>query len=372
MSLLQSPAAWAALALILMAASIRLSLAGRQRALIERDPRGMPARERLFRRLIADGWQSAWAIVLLLLGLPLVAWLEQRLGTEAAVALAVVVGILWQTAASPPGLRARVLFDGLLVLLFAALVAALAAWVTATARTAIGPFWWLTAWPLGLIVYPLWSAWRPKGRQQAAGLAPEPLDNGALKSRLESLLAAFGAESATVLCRRSAQGPGSANASVSGTLARPRIVLEEPLIRVLTPEQIEAVIAHEMAHLLQAHPRSRSQVLAAAGLATLAIVAPVADAAALAYGHAAALALAWALAPSAWLFLTPLVHSRTRAFEFEADRVAAAKTSASALSEALVALNRHNATAHDFDPWYALVFHPHPPPGLRIARLRET
>ncbi len=70
--------------------------------------------------------------------------------------------------------------------------------------------------------------------------------------------------------------------------------------------------------------------------------------------------------------LTPLLSLLSRRDEFEADRYAAANSSASDLVAALVKLYEDNAATLTPDPLHSLFYDSHPPAALRIARLQEA
>ncbi|AYH44858.1 M48 family metallopeptidase [Azoarcus sp. DN11] len=245
---------------------------------------------------------------------------------------------------------------------------------------AMGERWWLWVWlfwlGFNLLAQFVWPTF----------IAPlfnkfTPLADEALKTRVEGLLARCGFRSRGLFVmdgsRRSAHG----NAYFTGFGAAKRIVFFDTLLDKLQPEEVEAVLAHELGHFHHRHIWKRLAVVAAASLGMLWLLGwlmgqawffaglGVAPAAA---GTAVALAL-FALALPAFTFpLAPLMSHWSRVHEFEADAYAAQQTRAADLAQALVKLYRDNASTLTPDPLYSRFFDSHPPAALRVARLRST
>lgn len=244
---------------------------------------------------------------------------------------------------------------------------------------AMGERWWLWVWifwlAFNLLALFIWPTF----------IAPlfnkfTPLADEALKARVEALLARCGFRSRGLFVmdgsRRSAHG----NAYFTGFGAAKRIVFFDTLLDKLRPEEVEAVLAHELGHFRHHHIWKRLAVISAASLGLLWLlgwlmgqtwffaglgVAPSA-------GTAVALAL-FALALPYFTFpAAPLMSYWSRVHEFEADAYAAQQTRASDLAQALVKLYRDNAATLTPDPLYSSFFDSHPPAALRVARLRSS
>ncbi|HTS20278.1 MAG TPA: M48 family metallopeptidase [Casimicrobiaceae bacterium] len=253
---------------------------------------------------------------------------------------------------------------------------ALVLWLMARA----GALWWLYAWlawvafqVLVLALYPTVIA--PLYNKFA------PLADGGVKERVERLLArcGFRAKGLYVMdgSRRSAHG----NAYFTGFGAARRIVFFDTLLARLSPEEIEAVLAHELGHFKLKHVIKRTAWLAAASLALLALLGWLAGepwfyaglgvpGPAPRYGVALALFM---LALPAFTFIgSPLAAMYSRRHEFEADEYAARNASAQALVAALVKLYQDNATTLTPDPLHSAFYDSHPPASARIARLEPA
>ncbi|HET7756434.1 MAG TPA: M48 family metallopeptidase [Steroidobacteraceae bacterium] len=241
-----------------------------------------------------------------------------------------------------------------------------------------GRWWWLWAWGLwlGVMLLMAW-AW-------PAVIAPlfnrfAPLEDQALKRRIEALLERCGFASRGVFVIDSSRRSTHGNAYFTGIGRSKRIVFFDTLLERLAHPEVEAVLAHELGHFRLRHVRQRLLLSMATALAGLALLGWLAGQRAFyqALGvplpsmHAALLLFMLAVPPFA-LFLTPLAALWSRRHEFDADRFASRHASAAELAAALVKLHRDNASTLTPDPWYVAFYYSHPPPLARITRLRTA
>jgi STE24 endopeptidase len=239
-----------------------------------------------------------------------------------------------------------------------------------------GYWWWIWVWGLWLsVMFVMAWAW-------PAFIAPlfnrfSPLEDAALKGRIEALLARCGFASKGVFVVDNSRRSSHGNAYFTGIGRNKRIVFFDTLLERLAPPEIEAVLAHELGHFKLKHVRARLLLSIATtflGLALLgwlkqrpefyaALGVPTAST------HAALLLFVLAV-PAATFFITPLASWWSRRHEFEADAFATRTANAAELASALVKLNRDNASTLTPDPWYAAFYYSHPAPLARIARLQ--
>lgn len=113
-------------------------------------------------------------------------------------------------------------------------------------------FWWILlgavyiAFSLGIsVVYPLFIA--PLFNKFT------PLEDGELKTRLESLLKKCGFKASGLFVMDASRRSGHSNAYFTGFGKSKRVVLYDTLIEQLTPEEIEAVLGHELGHYKNHH-----------------------------------------------------------------------------------------------------------------------
>jgi STE24 endopeptidase len=172
--------------------------------------------------------------------------------------------------------------------------------------------------------------------------------------------------------KRSAHG----NAYFTGLGREKRIVFFDTLLQSLTPPQVEAVLAHELAHYKLRHIPQRLVVSALTSFAGFALLGWLAqhDGFYSALGvsqpgnSSAVLLFALVLPAFTWL-LSPLAAAWSRRHEYEADAFAARVSSGPELAQALVSLYRENASTLTPDPLHSAFYDSHPPPVSRIARL---
>jgi len=240
-----------------------------------------------------------------------------------------------------------------------------------------GGWWWLYAWLVwaGFALLMTW-AW-------PAFIAPlfnrfSPLEDEALKARIEALLERCGFASKGVFVmdgsRRSAHG----NAYFTGLGRNKRIVFFDTLLERLGHGEIESVLAHELGHFRLRHVTRRLMLSLAAGLGGLALLGWLYRwpdfYAALGVDQPsshAALLLFVLVTPVFTFFLTPLAAMWSRRHEYQADDFAARHASGDELALALVKLHRDNASTLTPDPVYTAFYYSHPPAVARISRLRS-
>ena len=307
---------------------------------------------------------AAFALITGLIDLPFEAWstfrLEQRHGFNHMT----------------PGLWLADQAKGVLVgALLGLPIAALILWLMGTA----GATWWLWAWAvwvgfnlLVLVLYP-------------TVIAPlfnkfQPLEDGALKARVEGLMARCGFAAKGLFVMDGSRRSAHANAYFTGFGAAKRVVFFDTLLSKLSPPEVEAVLAHELGHFKHRHVTKRIVAMFALSLAGFALlgwlsqqvwfyaglgVRPSLDAP----NDALALLLFLLVGPVFSFFVTPLFAGLSRRHEFEADAYACAQTSARDLGGALLKLYEDNASTLTPDRLYVRFYYSHPPASERLAAM---
>jgi len=240
----------------------------------------------------------------------------------------------------------------------------------------MGETWWLYVWLtwaafnlLIAMIYPTLIA--PLFNKFS------PLEDAALRSRIESLLAKCGFRSRGLFVMDGSKRSSHGNAYFTGFGAAKRIVLFDTLISRLAPTEIEAVLAHELGHFSLRHVWKRMGLLFAASLAFFWVLGLLIGRqwffTALgvhAQGTAMALVLFFMVVPVFTFLLQPLASWYSRLHEFEADAYAARVADPRDLARALVKLYQDNATTLTPDPLHSAFYDSHPPALLRIVRLQ--
>lgn len=250
---------------------------------------------------------------------------------------------------------------------------------------ATGATWWLWAWAawmgfqlLVLVLYPTW-------------IAPlfntfTPMGHTVARERVEALLARCGFRSAGLFVMDGSRRSGHGNAYFTGFGKAKRIVFFDTLLLRLSPDEIEAVLAHELGHFRLRHVAKRIAGSAVVSLAFLALLAWLAQSTWFYTG----LGIPEALLPSVFarpgvglelfllalpvftFLLEPAIAAYSRRHEFEADAFATRHASAAALREALVKLYEDNAATLTPDPLHSAFYDSHPPAILRIERIQAA
>ena len=243
------------------------------------------------------------------------------------------------------------------------------------AMRALTGLWWLWAW-LALVVLMLVAP-----TIFVRFIAPrfnkfEPLE-GALRARIEGVLARSGFRASGLFTMDASKRTAHGNAYFIGFGRTKRIVLFDTLIETSTPEEIEAVVAHELGHFKHRHVLFGLFRGAAILLVVLAAFGWLAKQPWLlpSFGvthqdDALALYVCMLLASIVGPLSAPLSNWISRRNEYQADDFARRAVGADPMVGALTRLARDNASTLTPDPLYALVHHSHPSVPLRVRHLR--
>lgn len=260
--------------------------------------------------------------------------------------------------------------------LLGAPLAALVLWMMG----ATGAFWWLWTWGvwmgfnlLMLLLYPtLIAPWFNKF---------QPLENAELKDRVTQLMARCGFTSKGFYVMDGSKRSAHANAYFTGFGASKRVVFYDTLLAQLTPDEVDAVLAHELGHFKHRHIVKRIVSMFALSLVGFALLGWLSGQAWFYTGlgvipnlrganDALALILFLMVLPLFSTFVSPVFAQLSRKHEFEADAYAMAQTSGADLSSALLKLYKDNASTLTPDPIYVKFYYSHPPATERLGRMQ--
>ncbi|MBY6243624.1 M48 family metallopeptidase [Methylosinus sp. Sm6] len=201
-----------------------------------------------------------------------------------------------------------------------------------------------------------------------------PLEDEALKARMEALLARCGFESGGLFVMDASTRSSRGNAYFSGFGKAKRIVFFDTLLRKHTPDEIIAILAHELGHFKFGHVRQR--LLQAASLVFVGFLAlhlafsqGLAGAFGLPYDPGVVLVVVTTAGAPVLHLLSPLTNYLSRRAEFQADDFAREICGREPMVSALTKLSRDNLATLTPDQLYALFYYSHPPAPLRIAAL---
>lgn len=244
---------------------------------------------------------------------------------------------------------------------------------------AAGSWWWLWAWLiltafnlLMMVIYPTW-------------IAPlfntfSPLEDASLKTRVENLMKRCGFSANGLYVMDGSRRSGHANAYFTGFGSAKRVVFFDTLLTQLSPQEVEAVLAHELGHFRHKHILKRLVGMFALTLFSLAMLGYLSQQAWFYQGlgvasdpgvarDAQALILFSLTLPLVSFFVSPLMSLMSRRHEFEADEFAVRQTSGQDLSSALLKLYEDNASTLTPDPVYAGFYYSHPDAAQRLSRI---
>ena len=241
----------------------------------------------------------------------------------------------------------------------------------------MGDSWWLYVWAvwvsfslLLLFIYPSFIA--PLFNKF------KPLDDITLKTRIEALLKRCGFTAQGLFVMDGSKRSSHGNAYFTGFGKTKRIVFFDTLITRLNPNEIDAVLAHELGHFKRQHVIKRIVLTFSVSLGFLWLLAQLIHADWFYAGlgvnvhsnTAMALLLFFMVLPAFTFLLQPISSAYSRKHEFEAYAYAAQQTASADLVTALVKLYQDNAATLTPDPLYSTFYSSHPPAMIRISRLQ--
>lgn len=242
-----------------------------------------------------------------------------------------------------------------------------------------GSWWWLWAWGawmvfnlLVLVLYP-------------TVIAPlfnkfQPLEDETLKARVTALMQRCGFAAKGLFVMDGSKRSAHANAYFTGFGASKRVVFYDTLLKQLNPEEVDAVLAHELGHFKHKHIIKRILSMFAMSLAGFALLGWLSTQVWFYTGlgvrpnmtgsnDALALLLFLLVVPVFSFFISPIFALFSRKHEFEADAYAIAQTDGRNLQSALLKLYQDNASTLTPDPLFVKFYYSHPPASERLARL---
>ncbi len=237
-------------------------------------------------------------------------------------------------------------------------------------------WWWLAAWALGLLVSLILGFVAP------VLLAPlffrfRPLQDATLRARFQELAARARVPVVGVYEMGASAKTRRSNAAVTGFGRTRRVVITDTMLADYSPEEIEAVLAHELAHEKFLDPLKTLVVGAVVSLLMFSFAALAYAATWASYGFAslhdmAALPLLALYSGIVSEALGPAELAWSRLREARADRFSLKITrNPSAFAAAMVKLHDRNLGVADPKPWETWLFYSHPPGRERVELARS-
>jgi STE24 endopeptidase len=236
--------------------------------------------------------------------------------------------------------------------------------------------WWMLAWALFMVLFVVLAQVAP------VVLFPifykfEPLDNEDLRRRLIVLSDRAGTRVRGVYRWKLSEKSKKANAALTGLGATRRIILADTLLDNYTPDEIEAVLAHELGH--HVHRHILKSIFVQAGITLLGFWAAnwvlhysvdhhmfeeMSD-----FANLPLLALVSVVLS---LLLMPALNAYSRFHERQADRYAF--ESISSVEPFITSMNKlaeQNLAERTPSKWVEWFFHSHPAISRRLAAAKE-
>ena len=243
----------------------------------------------------------------------------------------------------------------------------------------VGGAWWLWGFGLMFAVQLLMLVLYPKLILPLFNKLT-PLPEGELRTRLLALADRTGFKASTIEVMDGSKRSGHSNAFFTGFGRFRRIVLFDTLIAQLTPEELEAVLAHEVGHYRRGHIPKTLALSAAIQLGAFAAIAWLASSD---WFNPAFHFPAHELAPSFLLFgllsgavifwFSPLGNILSRKHEYEADAFAREAMGGSGpLVAALRKLSQKNLSNLTPHPWFSGFYYSHPTLVEREAAMAKN
>ena len=242
-----------------------------------------------------------------------------------------------------------------------------------------GSWWWLWAWGAWMVFNLLILVLYP------TVIAPlfnkfQPLEDETLKTRVTALMQRCGFAAKGLFVMDGSKRSAHANAYFTGFGASKRVVFYDTLLKQLNPDEVDAVLAHELGHFKHKHIIKRIVSMFAMSLAGFALLGWLSTQVWFYTGlgvrpnmsgsnDALALLLFLLVVPVFSFFISPIFAVFSRKHEFEADAYAIAQTDGKNLQSALLKLYQDNASTLTPDPLYVKFYYSHPPASERLARL---
>ena len=239
----------------------------------------------------------------------------------------------------------------------------------------MGQYWWIYTWVF-ISLFSLIMIW-----VYPTFIAPlfnkfSPLSDKELEIKIKSLITKSGFQSNGIFVMDGSKRSSHGNAYFTGMGESKRIVFFDTLLKDMSHDEIEAILAHELGHFHNKHIRKNIVSTFLITLFGLALLGYLIDQEWFFSGLGVtevnnhnALIVFTMVAPVFTFLISPISNMLSRKHEFEADNFAATHTDAKNLISSLIKLYKENASTLTPDKIYSTFHHSHPPASERIGEL---
>jgi STE24 endopeptidase len=251
------------------------------------------------------------------------------------------------------------------------------AYAILTIMEKLGSLWWLYAFIFLSVVQLLLVFIYPTFIAPIFNKFSE-LPAGEVKEKILALLSRCGFKSSGIFVMDASKRSGHGNAYFTGFGKNKRVVFFDTLLSSLEPDEVEAILAHELGHMKKKHilkAMIKGFILSFLGFMILGYLK---NNTAFFIGHgvltvtnATALTLFSMVSGVYTFLLTPVNSWLSRKNEYEADEFASQNASAARLISSLIKMYKENASTLTPDPTYSKFYFSHPPALERVAFLEK-
>jgi STE24 endopeptidase len=202
-----------------------------------------------------------------------------------------------------------------------------------------------------------------------------PLENEELKESIEKIMDRVGFKASGIFVMDASKRDSRLNAFFGGFGKTKRVVLFDTLIEKLTPQEILAVLGHELGHFKHKDIIKNIAMMAVMMFGLFFIIGNLPDSLfeELNIQKTAGniLVLAFIIGEVYFYLLSPVVNLISRHNEFEADKMGAELADAKSLKSALIKLVKENKSFLKSSKIYSIMYHSHPSVLERIEELEK-
>ena len=206
----------------------------------------------------------------------------------------------------------------------------------------------------------------------------EPLDNDEFKKPIENLLRKVDFTSKGLFVMDASLRSTHGNAFFTGFGKNKRIVFFDTLLKTITPDEMEAILGHELGHYKLGHIRKTLIGSLVFGFIGFYILSEVLKSDNFFLDHGlesltvySKFLLFYLVAGSYTFFTKPFTSALSRKREFEADDFSFKFTDGEYMISGLLKLSKDNASNLTPDPLYSSYYYSHPPIAERVASIEN-
>ena len=206
----------------------------------------------------------------------------------------------------------------------------------------------------------------------------EPLDNEEFKNPIEKLLKKVDFKSKGLFVMDASLRSTHGNAFFTGFGKNKRIVFFDTLLKTITPDEMEAILGHELGHYKLGHIRKTLISSLVLGFIGFYILSEVLKSDNFFLDHGlesltvySKFLLFYLVAGSYTFFTKPFTSALSRKREFEADDFSFKFTDGEYMISGLLKLTKDNASNLTPDPLFSSYYYSHPPIAERVASIEN-